>query len=337
MQRGPACEPSMQPSAARSVKTSRRVPRIHICSRCNEHPRNSRYGPLCTQCGQSNDAEATPDAIGLASGQPPMQRQKRAASAGCTQIRNGGIIKRPHGWMPIEILMNLDRTFLDGPIFFDRLAAAAPRLIQELGPGSEAWERGVKALIEPWINQQLRVLGAPAGMAISQSPASVLLATITETNKKKAGGGQLLAHRDYSPEEHPGEEGWNFLILMNETDEREACQVAWLDSYGQVDPTRGKRTREWLDQNFVRMACVGDWGTAYVFDCGVWHGVERMLPRSAMHATRSASADMDPSKGGGGGGMDGVVRCRTSLVIDCRTPNLPPPYFTDPGVQVWRR
>ena len=294
-------EVSMQPSPASSGKGSRRVKRLRVCSGCHMHPRNSRFGPLCTQCGQSKDVATTTGAAGLASGQPPRQRQKRAASAGCTQIRDGGILKRPHGWMPIEILVNLERTFLDGPIFFHRLAAAAPRLIQELGPGSEAWERGVKALIEPWINQQLRVLNAPPGMAISRAPASVLLATITESTDKKAGGGQVPAHQDYSPKEYPGEAGWNFLILMNDTDKLEAPLVAWLDSRDHADPTGEKRTREWLDQKFVRMACVGDWGTAYVFDNSVWHGVERMQPRSAMHATRSAPADKDGSKSSGGG------------------------------------
>ena len=307
---------------------------MRVCSECHEHPRNSRFGPLCTQCGKSRSVEQP--ATDVQPGETPRRRQKRAASASCKKITEGGISKFHHGWFPVEIVHSLEASFLSGLPFFSRLAAASPRLIQLIGPGSEAWEGGVRELIRPWVAQQLRALNAPAGMDVSSSPASVLLATITESSSdKRAGGGQLKAHQDYSPAMYPGEAGWNFLILMNDTDELEACQVAWIDSRDHDDPSDGKRTREWLDKSFARMSCVGEWGTAYVFDCAVWHGVERMLPRTCEHATRAAVETGQRGTASATGGA--TVRCRTSLVIDCRTPGLPPPFFEDPGVQVWQR
>ena len=61
-----------------------------------------------------------------------------------------------------------------------------------------------------------------------------------------------------------------------------------------------------------------------------------MLPRAPAHATRSIPEDKE-RRGTAKAWAGTTVRCRTSLVIDCRTPGLPPPYFEDPGVQVWRR
>ena len=285
----------------------------------------------------SNSGESVTNAEVTANGASPRQRPKRVASAACTKLTEGGIHKFSHGWFPVETVHALEQAFLAGPTFFGRLATAAPRLIQEIGPGSDAWERDVKGLIHPWLTQQLRALNAPPGMDISSSPTSVLLATVAESSSdKKAGGGQLPAHQDYAPADYPGEVGWNFLILMNDTDELEACQVAWMDSRDQEDPTCGKRTREWLDRSFARMSCVGEWGTAYVFDSGVWHGVERMLPRDPAYATRSSAGEKG-HRGTASASENTTVRCRTSLVIDCRTPGIPPPFFAEPGVQIWRR
>ena len=67
-------------------------------------------------------------------------------------------------------------------------------------------------------------------MTVADSPTSVLIATVTESTKMRAGGGQLVAHQDYARKECPGEAGWNFLVLMNDVDELEACQVAWMGS-----------------------------------------------------------------------------------------------------------
>jgi len=218
---------------------------------------------------------------------------------------------------------------------------AAPRLVQEIGPGSAAWAQ-VSKLLLPWVSRQLAALHAPPTMTVANSPTSVLLATISESIKLRAGGGQLTAHQDYERSEYPGEAGWNFLVLMNDVDELEACQLAWMGSRDSPDPSKGHATRAWLDANFQRVPLTGEWGTVYVFDCATWHAVERMLPRARVHATRSSPLAVKRTilKRGHASskGASVEVRARTSLVIDCRTAGLPAPHMVgDPGEKVWRR
>ena len=319
--------------AARAVK------RQQTCPACLSGPRNSRYGSLCTGCGKAAAAATGED--GTATVATPPRRSHRATTT-CKLVGEGGIIKLPRGTLPAEILKKLDGLFLEGQLFWDKLERAAPRLVQEIGPGSAAWDESVSKLLLPWVRAQLAALHAPATMTVADSPTSVLIATVTESTKLRAGGGQLVAHQDYARSEYPGEAGWNFLVLMNDVDELEACQLAWKGSRDSADPTKGHDTRAWLDATFERVPLTGGWGTVYVFDCATWHAVERMRPRERVHATRSVSAAVKRSIhkrqrcAGNRGAVE--VRARTSLVIDCRTAGLAAPHMIgDQGEQVWRR
>lgn len=312
--------------------------RQRLCSECRFHPRNTRYGSHCTACGKA--AAAAPPSE---KGNMPPRRSHRATTTAwaAKRVVEGGLVKLPRGTLPVEILHELDRLFLSDQIFWNKLERASPRLVQEIGPQTTAWEQ-IEKLLVPWVSKQLAAMHAPATMTIADSPTSVLLATITEGHHVRSGGGKLTAHQDYSRSEHPGEAGWNFLVLMNDVDELEACQVAWMGSRDSADPTKGHGTRAWLDATFERLPLTGEWGTVYVFDCATWHAVERMLPRERVHATRSSSAAVKRSilKRQRCAGNKSVVevRARTSLVIDCRTAGLPSPHMLgDPGEQIWRR
>ena len=340
MAQGPSLAVAVQPMPGTFRGASRTPKRQRVCAECRCRPRNSRYGSHCTDCGKAAEA-APPPSVGVLTATPP-RRSHRATTTAWGGVGEGGLVKLPRGTLPVEILHELDRLFLSDQSFWDRLERAAPRLVQEIGPQSPAWEQGVKKLLAPWVSKQLAAMHAPATMTIADSPASVLLATITEGSRMRSGGGKLTAHQDYSRSEHPGEAGWNFLVLMNDVDVLEACQVAWMGSRDSGDPTKGHGTRAWLDATFERVPLTGEWGTVYVFDCATWHAVERMRPRARVHATRSVSAAVKRSIhkrqrcAGNRGAVE--VRARTSLVIDCRTAGLAAPHMIgDQGEQVWRR
>ena len=330
----------MQPTPGTFRGAARAVKRQRWCSECLSRQRNSRYGSLCTDCGKAAAAAAGED--GAATAATPPRRSNRATTAACKRVGDGGIVKLPRGTLPLEILKKLDRLFLEGQLFWDKLERATPRLVQEIGPGSAAWDQSVAKLLLPWVSGQLVALQAPPTMAVADSPTSVLLATVTASTRMRAGGGKLAAHQDYVRSEYPGEAGWNFLVLMNDTDELEACQVAWMGSRDSPDTSKGHSTRAWLDANFERVPLTGELGTVYVFDCATWHAVERMLPRARVHATRSSPPAVKRTIGkpthAGCKGASVVVRARTSLVIDCRTAGLPAPHMIgDPVEKVWRR
>ena len=327
----------MQPTPKTKGRAQKQaVKRQRWCSECLSRQRNSRYRSLCTECGK---AAAARDDGKVAM---PPRRSNRPRPPACKQVGEGGIIKLPRGTLPLEILKKLDGLFLEGHLFWDKLNRAAPRLVQEIGPGSAAWAESVSNLLLPWVNGQLAALHAPSTMTVADSPTSVLLATVTESTKLRAGGGQLVAHQDYARSEYPSEAGWNFLVLMNDVDELEACQVAWMGSRDSPDATKGHGTRAWLDTNFQKVHLTGEWGTVYVFDCATWHAVERMLPRAMVHATRSSPPVVKRTIGKHlqhrHAGCKNIVRARTSLVIDCRTAGLPAPHMVgDQSEQVWRR
>ena len=331
----------MQPTPGTSRGAARAVKRQRWCSECLSRQRNSRYGSLCTDCGKAAAAAAGED--GAATAATPPRRSNRATTAACKRVGDGGIVKLPRGTLPLEILKKLDRLFLEGQLFWDKLERATPRLVQEIGPGSAAWDQSVAKLLLPWVSDQLVALQAPPTMAVADSPTSVLLATVTASTKMRAGGGQLAAHQDYARSEYPGEAGWNFLVLMNDVDELEACQVAWMGSRDSPDTSKGHSTRAWLDANFERVPLTGELGTVYVFDCATWHAVERMLPRARVHATRSSPQavkrrTISKHTHAGCKGASVEVRARTSLVIDCRTAGLPAPHIVgDRGERVWMR
>jgi len=129
------------------------VKRQQKCTACLSGPRNSRYGSFCTDCGKAAAAAAGED--GAATAATPPRRSNRATTAACKRVGEGGIVKLPRGTLPLEILRKLDDLFLAGQPFWDKLERAAPRLVQEIGPGSAAWAQSVAKLLLPWVRSQL--------------------------------------------------------------------------------------------------------------------------------------------------------------------------------------
>ena len=158
------------PGATRAVKWQR------WCSECHSRQRNSRFRSLCTECGKAAAAAAGED--GAATAATPPRRSNCATTAACKRVGEGGIVKLPRGTLPLEILRKLDDLFLSGQPFWDKLERAAPRLVQEIGPGSAAWAQSVAKLLLPWVSAQLVAvaLQAPPTMTVADSPTSVLLA-----------------------------------------------------------------------------------------------------------------------------------------------------------------
>ena len=247
---------------------------------------------------------------------------RKVASTSHTAIGQGGVVHLPTP-MPLEMMHKLERDYLTNETYFTELKSHAPRYLQELGGDAPNGKRARNVLL-PWVNDRLLELEAPRTMTPSDSPVGILMISLMDTGHMHSSAGKLPAHQDYRPQLFPGETGWNLVVLLTEVDGSEACQCCWLGSRDAVDPTNGRDTRKWLDQNFTRMELTGPAGTVFVFDCAMWHAVERMAPPRTM-STRgcAAPAARNPAKRLK---VEERVRVRTVLVLDCRTAGIPPPH-----------
>ena len=133
-------------------------------------------------------------------------------------------------------------------------------------------------MLELFVQEVLKEVGAPKGMRLGENEASVNVFMSRASTARRGSGGALTVHHDYSISQVAYDKhSYNIIMLLADVGEHDGPTYVFPGSRVEREDQNIKRRLEGPSSLYTRERLIGACGDVFVFHAADFHGVEAIV------------------------------------------------------------